>query len=139
MERARRAAVKRSSAAAAVAATDAAAAAAAAVLTMEVETVQSALDTEEAIALLEETELKKYEAEEPRESDWLKAVNAAEREKIANGYPKIASTDGWPNTRKSDKVRQAAWELHTSLKGDADLEIFKAGQHALGGDDAFKV
>ena len=69
----------------------------------------------------------------------MKAVNAAEREKIANGYPKIASTDGWPNTRESDEVRQAAWELHTSLKGDADLEIFKAGQHALGGDDAFKV
>ncbi len=55
-ERARRAAVKRSSAATAVAATHVAAASAAAdVLSMEVETVQSALDTEEAIALLEET------------------------------------------------------------------------------------
>ncbi len=138
-ERARRAAVKRASAATAAAATQAAASAAAAVLSTEVLLVQAASDSEQAIKLLEEAELKKYEAEEPRESDWLKAVNAAEREKIANGYPKIASTDGWSNTRESDEVRQAAWELHTSLKGDADLEVFKAGQHALGGDDAFKV
>jgi hypothetical protein len=69
----------------------------------------------------------------------LRSVNAAEKEKLEQGYPKMASTDGWPNNRESDEVRQAAWALHTSLQGDSDQAIYKAGQHALAGDDAFKT
>ena len=45
---------------------------------------------------LEAIELKNYEAEEPPESEWLRLVNEAEDNKIERGYPKIASTDGWP-------------------------------------------
>ena len=51
----------------------------------------------------------------------------------------MAPTDGWPNNRESDEVRQAAWALHTSLQGDSDQAIYKAGQHALAGEDAFKT
>ena len=88
----------------------------------------------------EAKELRDYEAEEPRESDWLRDVNAAEMEKIARGYPKVASTDGWADTPQSSEVRRAAFELQASLKGDADHEVFlaRAGRHALAGDDAFK-
>jgi hypothetical protein len=83
--------------------------------------------------------LQKYDAEEPPESDWLKAVNAAEKEKLEQGYPKIASSDGWPNTRESDELRQAAWALTSSLQGDKDQKVFKASQHAQGGEEAFKM
>jgi hypothetical protein len=92
-------------------------------------------------AALEADELRNYEAEEPRESDWLRQVNDAERDKIERGYPKIASTDGWADTPESDEVRRAARDLHSSLKGDEDHEVFlaRAGRHALAGDDAFKT
>ena len=54
----------------------------------------------------EAKELRNYEAEEPRESDWLRDVNAAEMDKIAHGYPKLASTDGWADTPQSSEVRR---------------------------------
>ncbi len=90
-------------------------------------------------AALEAKELRNYEAEEPRESEWLRLVNEAEIDKIERGYPKIASTDGWPENPESDEVRRAARDLHASLKGDADHEVFlaRAGRHTLAGDDAF--
>ena len=90
---------------------------------------------------LEAKELRNYEAEEPRESEWLRLVNEAEIDKIERGYPKIASTDGWADTPESDEVRRAARDILSSLKGDEDHEIFlaRAGRHALAGDDAFKT